>query len=141
MMPILLLLLLLLLISCFYLNIFVIDNWMSYIWVFLENNTFCTDFLGSGLNDIFQLYAHVKVASRSFVRSLALSYLFLATEKREVSSTNNLVLDFNPSGKSLIYIKKAKISKLILEELLQEQAASLSTEQLEELFETYWPKA
>ena len=42
--------------------------------------------------------------SRSFVRSLALSSLFLTTEKKEVPSANNLTLDFNPSGISLIYM-------------------------------------
>ena len=47
---------------------------------------------------------HIKL----LVRSLALSSLFLTTEKREVSSANNLTLDFNPSGKSLIYIRKSK---------------------------------
>ena len=75
-------------------------------------------FLASRLNDIFQLYVHLEIVSRSFARSLALSSLFLTTEKREVSSANNLTLDFNPSGKSLIYIlKKTKVSKWILEEL------------------------
>ena len=56
----------------------------------------------SGLNDIFQLYVHLEIISRSFVRSLALSSLFLTTEKREVSSANNLTLDCKPSGKSLM---------------------------------------
>ena len=41
-----------------------------------------------------------KIVSSSFVRLLALSFLFLTTEKRQVSSANNLALDFNPSGKS-----------------------------------------
>ena len=71
---------------------------------FLENNTSCAGFLGSGLNDIFHLYAHLEMMSRSFVRSLALSSLFLTTEKREVPFANNLTLDFNPSGISLIYM-------------------------------------
>ena len=53
---------------------------------------------------------HIKL----LVRSLALSSLFLTTEKREVSSANNLTLDFNPSGKSLIYIRKSKGPKMDL---------------------------
>ena len=74
------------LISSLYLNIVEMNNWMSYIW--------------SGLNDIFQLYARpFGNHNKSFVRSLALSSLFLTTEKREVSSANHLTLDFNPSGK------------------------------------------
>ena len=51
---------------------------------------------------------------KEFVRTLALSSLFLTTEKREVSSGYNLTLDFNPSGKSLIYIKKNKDPKMDL---------------------------
>ena len=76
-----------------------------FVFCFGENN-------GSGLNDIFQLYAHWEIVSKSFVRSLALSSVFVATEKREVSSTNNLTLDFNPSDKSLIYIRKNKVPKM-----------------------------
>ena len=68
--------------------------------------------MGSGLNDIFQLYAHMEIVSRPFVMSLALSSLFLKTEKREVSFANNLTLNFNPSGKSLIHIRKNKDHKM-----------------------------
>ena len=55
----------------------------------------------------------------SFVRSIALSSVFLTTEKREESFPNNSTLDFNPSSKSLIYITKKKVLKLILDELTQ----------------------
>ena len=124
-------------ISSLYLNIAEVNNWMSYIRICLENNTFCTCFWGSELNGIFHLYTHLEIVSGSFVRSLALSYFFLATEKREVSSANNLILDFNPSGKSLIYIKKKNVPKWILEELRQVQVASLNNDHLEQLFEIY----
>ena len=96
---------------------------------FLESNTSCASILGSEFNDICQLYAHLEIVPRSFVKSLALSPLFIITEKREVSSANNLTLDLRPSGK--------KVPKWILEELRQEQAASLNTDHLEELFEIY----
>ena len=96
---------------------------------FLESNTSCASILGSEFNDSCQLYAHLEIVPRSFVKSLALSPLFIITEKREVSPANNLTLDFSPSGK--------KVPKWILEELRQEQAASLNTDHLEELFETY----
>ena len=48
----------------------------------------------------------------SFVRSIALSSVFLTTEKREESFPNNSTLDFNPSSKSLIYITKKKGPKI-----------------------------
>ena len=93
--------------------------------------------MGSELNDIFHSYAHLEVVSKSFVGSLAFS-LFLTTEEREVSSANNLALDFNPSGTSLTYIKKRRDPKMYeLEELPQVQVASLNTEHLEELYEIY----
>ena len=58
---------------------------MSYIWDFSwEQYLVFGRFLGSGLNDIFHLYAHLEIVSRSFVRSLTLFSLFLTTENREV---------------------------------------------------------
>ena len=42
------------------------------------------------------------------------------------------------SGKLLIYVKKTKIPKWILEELPQVQVARLNTDHLEELFDVYW---
>ena len=86
-----------------------INGWVIF-ELFLENNTSCAGLLGSGLNEIFQLYAHLEIISRSFDGSLVLSSLFLTTEKREISA-NNWTLDFNPSGKSLIYIRKNKSPK------------------------------
>ena len=124
----------LLLISSLYLNI-EINNWMSYIWFLIENNTSCAGFFGFGLNKISQLCAHLEIVSRSFVRSVALSSLFITTEKWEILSANNLTIYFNPSGQSLIYIKKNKVRKWILEELPTEQASSLNTDHLEKLFE------
>ena len=54
-------------------------------------------------------------------------FFFVTNGKREVSSANNLTLDFNASRNSLIYIKKTKVPKWILEELPQVQVASLNT--------------
>ena len=79
---------------------------------FQENNTSCVGLLESELSDTFQLYAHLEIISRSSVRLLVLSSLLLTTEKKEVSSANNLTLDFNPPGKLLIYIRKNKGPKM-----------------------------
>ena len=58
--------------------------------------------VGSELNDIFQL----KVQSRIFTKSLfsleAETLVLFTTEKREVSSANNLTLVVRPRGRSLM---------------------------------------
>ena len=121
-------------ISSLFLNIIEMNNWMNYIWVFSKKQFLLSGFFGVWIEWHFQLYAHVEIASRSSPRSLALSFLILTTDKRDVLSANNLALDFDPSGKSKIYFKK-NVPRWILEELSQGQAASLSSDHLEEFFE------
>ena len=79
-------------------------------WVtqrFLEKTISLACFEGSGLNDIFHLKAQLDIKFRSSLHSIAecLSLSF-KTENIDVSSANIFILDWIPSGISLIKIRK-----------------------------------
>ena len=46
------------------------------------------------------------------MRALALSFSSLTIEKRDVSSAKSFALDFNSSGKSLMYIRNSSGPKI-----------------------------
>ena len=58
------------------------------------------------LKSIFNLNTHFEINERSWVRFLALSFLFLAILQKDVSFANSFALLFKPSGTSLTYIRK-----------------------------------
>ena len=86
-------------------NIVVKDSRMGFFIFFPGENYFMRRFLGSGLKSIFHWYAHYEITLRSRFKCLADSLGSWTIEKREVSSANNLAIEFSPSGRLLIYIK------------------------------------
>ena len=71
-------------------------------YFFFEKITSFACLVGSGLNEVFQL----KAQSRIFIKSLfsleAETLAIFTTEKREISSANNLKLVVTPRGRSLM---------------------------------------
>ena len=62
-------------------------------------------FFGSGLKIIFHWNTYLFIFSKSLFSSKAEVLLSWITENKDVSSTNSLAFEDNPSDKSLIYIK------------------------------------
>ena len=73
-----------------------------------EKSTSWAGVLGSGLNNIFQLEAHLEITNRSLLRILALSFLSLTIVKREAPAAKSFALDLNSFGKSLMQTRKRK---------------------------------
>ena len=63
--------------------------------------------VGSGLKSIFHSKARFEINERSWVRSLAQSFLFLTILKIDVLFANSFMLLFNRSGST--YIKKEHV--------------------------------
>ena len=69
---------------------------------FFERITSFACLVGPGLNDIFQLKAQSRIFSKSsFILQVEILALF-TTEKRELSSANNLTLVVSATGRLLI---------------------------------------
>ena len=84
-----------------------ITSILEILLIFLEKITSFIALELSGLNSFF----HIKVQSFTFCKSklnsFAVSIGDSTFQKRAVSSANNLTLDFSPSGKSLMKIRKS----------------------------------
>ena len=88
--------------------------WSSFDWHIIKNifgwaNSFFyitsySRLVGSGLKSIFHSKARFEINERSWVRSLAQSFLFLTILKIDVLFANSFMLLFNRSGWT--YIKK-----------------------------------
>ena len=73
---------------------------------FRKKNNSLACFEGSGLNDIFHLKAQLDIRFRSSLSIAASLLLSFITENIDVSSANIFILDWIPSGLSLINIRK-----------------------------------
>ena len=93
---------------CFWVDDDLIKFWLkhdggwSILSIFLLKITSWACFLGSGLNLIFHWNAQLLIFIKSLFRSLAVEFVLWITEKREMSSANNLGFAVKPSDKSLI---------------------------------------
>ena len=73
---------------------------------FGEKTTSCTCLFLSGLKDIFHLYAHSEIYSKSLFSLLAEMSGSFTTEKSSVSSAKSLTVEKIFSDKSLIILRK-----------------------------------
>ena len=67
-----------------------------------KTRTSFTCLVGSGLNNIFQLKAQSRIFTKSIFRLEAETLALLTSEKRELSSANNLTSVVRPRGRSLM---------------------------------------
>ena len=68
---------------------------------FSTENHLLSFLLGSGLNLTFHWKAQLLIFIKSLFKSFAVEFILWITEKREVSSANNLGFKVKPSDKSL----------------------------------------
>ena len=68
--------------------------------LFLENETSCAIFVGSGLNDIFRCCPHLFIFSRSLLR------LAVVSSYSDVSPTKSLAEQRSPEGRSFMWLRK-----------------------------------
>ena len=69
---------------------------------FFEKTTSFASLVGPGSNDIFQLKAQSRSFTKSQFRLEEETLALFTTEKREVSSANNLASVVRPKGRSLM---------------------------------------
>ena len=71
-----------------------------------EKHTSVVCLVGSGLNSILHWYVHWPISFKSLLGSISDFIILIAFEKCNVSSTNILQSEINPSAKSSIYTRK-----------------------------------
>ena len=113
------------------------SGWIETVFLLL-NIISCACLVGSGLNFIFHWKIHSLIFSRSWLRSFAEVSMPWTTENKDVSSANNLHLLLISFDKSLIYIKKTKVSKWTLVIHQREYQPKTHTDHLKRLLSVAW---